>query len=75
MSELSRSPQNITEECWYYEEPFGIEIICELPERSNRPLHIKIGWRKLAASVKRYQLAKTARTKAKAVRSAKRSAH
>lgn len=53
--ELSRNPQNIIEQCWYYEEPGGIEIIHELPERIGKPLRIKISWRKLIASVKRYQ--------------------
>lgn len=58
MAELSRKPQMINEDCWYYEESFGIEIIHKLPERQYDNLHIKIPWRKISASVKRYEAIK-----------------
>jgi len=45
---LSLAPQNINENCWYYEEPKGILIIQEC-----NPLQILIPWGKLRASFKR----------------------
>lgn len=47
---LSRKPQNINRESWYYEEPSGIEIIYQV---GNNFYHINIPWRKLRNSLKR----------------------
>jgi len=60
MNALSMSPQNIQDDTWYYEESYGLDIIHELPERPGKPLHIKIPWRKLEASVRRHQIDKIA---------------
>jgi hypothetical protein len=54
-AELSRDPQNLSEDTWYYEERPGICITHNIdPNDHARPIHIKIPWRKLVKSVNRY---------------------
>ena len=53
--DLSRKPQNITKELWYYEEKGGFNIVHEIREsgRFIRTDQILISWRKILNSVKR----------------------
>lgn len=56
-SKFSLEPQKL-DRAWYYEENGGIDIIVDtaaFSEISTRrvPIHVKIPWRKLRASLKR----------------------
>ena len=53
MNILSRMPQEVNENLWYYEYPRGIEIIVE---HQGKPAEIVgIPWKPLLASTKRYK--------------------
>lgn len=52
---LKSTSVNINEDVWYYEDKAGIDIVHWVTERDGyrKAYHIKISWRKLAASVSR----------------------
>lgn len=54
---LSREPQNITEETWYYEEKRGLNVIHEIRQLGVylRTDTILLPWRKVLNSVKRFR--------------------
>ena len=53
MNILSRMPQEVNENLWYYEYPRGIEIVVE---HQKKPAEIVgIPWKPLLASTKRYK--------------------
>jgi len=54
---LSRNPQNITPNFWYYEEPEGLMIVHRIENNEGeyiRTDQILIPWREILNSVKRY---------------------
>lgn len=55
---LSLSPQNLTNDSWYYETRKGLEIINyrknESGNHERNPDRIVIPWRKVLESVRRY---------------------
>ncbi len=53
----SRSPQNIGDEDWYYEEPNNLLLIHEVRDKNTKEYirtdQIKIPWRMILKSLKR----------------------
>jgi len=59
MKELSRKPQMINEQTWYYEEPRGLLVVREVRDGAGdmiAPVQLfRLSWGKLAASVDRWR--------------------
>lgn len=55
VSKLSRNPQGISKDAWYYEEKGGLLFIVYPPSANSGGLAIKftVPWRKIKASLKR----------------------
>ena len=49
---LSRKPQRVTPDAWYYEENDGIQLYWDMPRRGPALVCV-IPWRKLRASLHR----------------------
>ena len=49
---LSRDPQTVNDDCWYYEEDKHIIVVMGEPGVAHK-MHVKIPWAKLRRSLKR----------------------
>lgn len=55
---LRLSPQNITQDAWYYEEPKGLHLVSHdapIPGHSHQVTNLVIKWRSLEETMKRYR--------------------
>lgn len=62
MKAVTSEPQTVTKHLWYYEEPRGLLMVYEIRDATGgyiRSDQILIPWRKVLASVKRFQSTRT----------------
>lgn len=56
---LSRDPQDVIDrEVWYYEESNGLNFVLYSSFTGHETIQFRIPWRKLVATMKRYEAAK-----------------
>lgn len=50
---VTRTVRLAKEDCWFYEEPFGLTIVVNEESKGGKSHHIIISWAKIKSALKR----------------------